>query len=48
MIEANPNPELNEAEGFARSAAAAGIPYEALFQRVLVLGMRHQSPRKES
>src|SRR6185369_7634791 len=35
FIEANPNPSLEKCEDFARSAAAAGIDYEALIQRLL-------------
>src|SRR5262245_35134026 len=35
FIEANPNPSLERAEDFARSAAAAGIDYETLIQRML-------------
>jgi len=35
FIEANPNPSLARADDFARSAAAAGIDYETLIQRLL-------------
>jgi D-alanine-D-alanine ligase len=35
FIEANPNPSLARVDDFARSAAAAGIDYEALIQRIL-------------
>ena len=35
FIEANPNPSLGRGEDFARSAAAAGIDYETLIQRIL-------------
>jgi D-alanine-D-alanine ligase len=35
FIEANPNPSLERGEDFARSAAAAGIDYETLIQRIL-------------
>jgi D-alanine-D-alanine ligase len=35
FIEANPNPSLAREDDFARSAAAAGIEYEALVQRML-------------
>jgi D-alanine-D-alanine ligase len=35
FIEANPNPSLERCEDFARSAAAAGIDYETLIQRIL-------------
>ena len=48
VIEANPNPDLTKAEDFARSAAATGIEYNALLQRILNLGMSHRSPWKAS
>jgi D-alanine-D-alanine ligase len=35
FIEANPNPSLARGDDFARSAAAAGIDYETLIQRML-------------
>jgi D-alanine-D-alanine ligase len=35
FIEANPNPSLARGDDFARSAAAAGIDYETLIQRIL-------------
>jgi D-alanine-D-alanine ligase len=35
FIEANPNPSLERCDDFARSAAAAGIDYETLIQRIL-------------
>lgn len=35
FIEANPNPSLARVDDFARSAAAAGMDYEALIQRIL-------------
>ena len=35
FIEANPNPSLARDDDFARSAAAAGIGYETLIQRIL-------------
>lgn len=40
FLEANPNPELARYEEFASAAKAAGIPYEALLDKVLSLGMR--------
>lgn len=48
VIEANPNPDLTKAEDFARSAAATGLEYNALLQRILNLGMKHRSPWKAS
>ena len=35
FLEANPNPSLARGDDFARSAAAAGLDYEALMQRLL-------------
>jgi D-alanine-D-alanine ligase len=35
IIEANPNPSLAREEDFAQSAAAAGVDYEQLIQRIL-------------
>jgi D-alanine-D-alanine ligase len=35
FIEANPNPSLARDDDFARSAAAAGMDYESLIQRIL-------------
>ena len=42
LIEANPNPQIARDEDFADSAAAAGIGYEALLQRILSLGLAYQ------
>lgn len=38
FIEANPNPSLARVDDFARSAAAAGMDYETLIQRILDYG----------
>jgi D-alanine-D-alanine ligase len=46
VIEANPNPDLRREEDFAASAAAAGLEYPQLLQRILNLGLRHRSPWK--
>lgn len=46
VIEANPNPDLRRDEEFAASAAAAGIAYPQLLQRILNLGLSHRSPWK--
>jgi D-alanine-D-alanine ligase len=35
FIEANPNPSLAQSDDFAKAAAAAGIDYDALIQRVI-------------
>ncbi len=39
-LEANPNPHLAIGEDFADSAAAAGLDYPALLQRIVNLGLR--------
>src|SRR5690606_1147416 len=46
VIEANPNPDLRREEDFAASAEEAGIPYPALLQRIVNLGLRYRSPWK--
>ncbi len=40
FIEANPNPEIALGEEFAEAAKHGGMPYPALLQRILALGMR--------
>jgi D-alanine-D-alanine ligase len=42
LIEANPNPQIARNEDFADSAAAAGIAYEPLLQKILTLGLNYQ------
>ncbi|MGE0449219.1 MAG: D-alanine--D-alanine ligase [Vicinamibacterales bacterium] len=42
VIEANPNPQVARGEDFAASAENAGLPYDALLQRILNLGLRWQ------
>lgn len=42
VIEANPNPQIARGEDFAESAAAAGISYDSLIQRIVNLGLRWQ------
>jgi D-alanine-D-alanine ligase len=37
VIEVNPNPSLALLDDFAQSAAAAGVPYEELIQKILSL-----------
>jgi D-alanine-D-alanine ligase len=37
VMEANPNPSLAQEDDFAASAAAAGLPYDALIQKILDL-----------
>ena len=45
VLEANPNPQIARAEDFAESAAAAGLPYPALLQRILTTGLRWEPER---
>lgn len=42
VIEANPNPDLCESEDFAFSAGEVGLPYGALIQRILSLGLQYR------
>ncbi|HEX7008650.1 MAG TPA: ATP-grasp domain-containing protein [Phycisphaeraceae bacterium] len=42
LIEANPNPQLAYGEDFAESAHAAGVPYEALLQKIINLGLGYR------
>lgn len=46
LIEPNPNPALGRSEDFAESAAAAGIGYEELIQRIVNLGLRNLAARR--
>lgn len=41
LLEANANPDLTYGEDFAESAAAVGIDYPALIQRIVNLGLSH-------
>ncbi|MFI5402479.1 MAG: D-alanine--D-alanine ligase, partial [Planctomycetota bacterium] len=41
VLEANPNPDLSRADDFARGAAAAGLGYEDLVERILRLGIAY-------
>lgn len=40
LLEANPNPDISSDEELASAAAAAGIGYEALIQKIVSLGLR--------
>jgi D-alanine-D-alanine ligase len=44
VLEANPNPQIAKGEDFADSAGQAGLPYPALLQRILDLGLRWHPP----
>ncbi|MFM8603046.1 MAG: hypothetical protein ACKOC2_03010, partial [Gemmatimonadota bacterium] len=39
FLEANPNPDIAQGEEFAQSAAHDGVPYPALLDRLLQLGL---------
>jgi D-alanine-D-alanine ligase len=45
ILEANPNPQIARTEDFAESARAAGLPYPALLQRILSIGMRWEADK---
>ena len=42
VLEANPNPQIARGEDFAASAERSGLPYEAVLQRIINLGLRWQ------
>jgi D-alanine-D-alanine ligase len=43
VLEANPNPDLSREDDFARSAAAAGLTYPDLVDRILRLGIAYRA-----
>lgn len=43
VLEANPNPNLTDGEDFSESAAAVGIGYQALLQRIMTLGRSYKA-----
>ena len=47
VLEANPNPDLRDDEDLAASAAAAGLAYPGLIQRIVNLGLEYRSAWKE-
>jgi D-alanine-D-alanine ligase len=46
VIEVNSTPDVAQGEDFAASAAAAGIAYPQLIQRILTLGISHGRSRQ--
>lgn len=45
VLEANPNPQIARGEDFAESAKRAGLSYEALLQRIVMLGLQWRPER---
>jgi D-alanine-D-alanine ligase len=45
ILEANPNPQIGYGEDFAESAKQVDLPYDALLQRILNLGLRWRPDR---
>lgn len=45
VLEGNANPDLSHDEDFAKAAAAAGLAYDQLIQRVISLGLRWHKTR---
>lgn len=45
LIEVNPNPQIAHQEDFADSAEHCGVPYEALLQKIMTLGMSYDPVR---
>jgi D-alanine-D-alanine ligase len=45
VLEANPNPQIARTEDFAASAAATGLSYPALLQKILTTGLRWEPDR---
>ena len=45
VLEANPNPNLAYGEDFAESAERAGLSYERLLERIVVLGLQWEPER---
>jgi D-alanine-D-alanine ligase len=43
VLEANPNPNLTRAEDFSESAAAAGMDYRTLLERIITLGRNYRA-----
>jgi D-alanine-D-alanine ligase len=43
VLEANPNPDLSRADDFALAAAAAGVPFGDLVERILRLGIAYEA-----
>ncbi|HUK01139.1 MAG TPA: hypothetical protein VLW26_02560 [Steroidobacteraceae bacterium] len=48
VLEANANPNLEEAEDFAESARAAGMKYDELLERLIALGLSYRAEWRAS
>jgi len=48
VLEANANPNLEAAEDFAESARASGVPYAALIERLVDLGLKYRAQWRAS
>ncbi|HXY75589.1 MAG TPA: hypothetical protein VEH54_01655, partial [Steroidobacteraceae bacterium] len=48
VLEANANPNLEAAEDFAESARASGVPYRALIERLVDLGLKYRAQWRAS
>jgi len=48
VLEANPNPNPADGEDFAESAAAVGIGYNDLMQKIMNLGMRYRAAWRQA
>ncbi len=46
VLEVNPNPQIAHQEDFSDSAEHCGLPYEALLQKILTLGMSYDPVRQ--
>ena len=43
LLEANPNPQIAQAEDFADSAQHCGVDYESLLQKIIAVGLRYRT-----
>ena len=48
VLEANPNPDLSRGGEFAEAAGAAGMPYAAMIERILRLGLSYRAQWQSS
>ena len=48
VLEANPNPDLSRGGEFAEAAGAAGMPYAAMIERILRLGLSYRAQWQNS